>query len=249
MKKVLCLLALMLVAIGSPAARAETITVNGSTVFTTSIIEPNKDALEKETGLTLKVDESNAGKGLLDVAQGKADVAMIASPLEDVAAKINAKTPGAIDTASLKAFSVGKTGIGFMVNDKNPVKELKQEQIKDILKGKIKNWKEVGGEDLAINVITGTPETGLRTTVEKKLLGGESIAAEKHEINKTSMIIRVISRMPEALGILPGGLMEKNVRELKMDKTEEIPLFYVTKGEPSPPVKKLIDATVKLKGK
>ncbi|MDD3181323.1 MAG: substrate-binding domain-containing protein [Alphaproteobacteria bacterium] len=245
MKKIVGLAFLCFVTLFTTAAFAETVSVHGSTVLLTSLLEPNKEAIQKDSGLTLDIVGNSAGNGLVDLVQGKADVAMIASSLADVASKVNAKTPGTVDVAALKAFEVGKTRIAFAVHPSNPVKALTQTQISDILKGKIVNWKEVGGEDKVILVATGAPLTGLRTTVEKDFTGGEPIAANKRELSNTSMIGKLVSQLPDVLGVVTDDLINPSIRELTLDKKNEITLYYVTKGEPSPAAKKLIDATLK----
>ncbi len=171
--------------------------------------------------------------------------AMISNKLEDVAAKVNAKTPGAVDAAALQAVEVTKTHIAFAVNPANPVKELTHAQIVDILTGKITNWKQVGGEDKAILVATEVPTGGLRTTVEKDMLGGAQISANKREVVNGTMIGKVVAQAPEALGVMGAGSVTAAVRELKLDKVDDIELYYVTKGAPSPAAQKLIDATKK----
>lgn len=51
---------------------------------------------------------------------------------------------------SLETVPVAMEGFVFVVNAKNPVDTLTQQQLKDIYSGKITNWKEVGGEDREI---------------------------------------------------------------------------------------------------
>jgi phosphate transport system substrate-binding protein len=45
---------------------------------------------------------------------------------------------------------IGREGFVFFVNQANPVQSLSSQQIKDIYSGKITNWSEVGGENVAI---------------------------------------------------------------------------------------------------
>ena len=52
--------------------------------------------------------------------------------------------------AQLEQKPIGRDALVFIVNENNPVKSLTRQQLKDIYAGKITNWKEVGGEDLAI---------------------------------------------------------------------------------------------------
>ncbi len=51
----------------------------------------------------------------------------------------------------LRAHSIGSYGIALVVNSKNPVRSLSAAQIRDIITGAIRNWKEVGGVDVPIS--------------------------------------------------------------------------------------------------
>jgi len=247
--KILGLAALSLAAFLATPAMAESISIHGSTTFTSAVLDVHKDAIQKDTGLTLNIVSNGSGNGLTDLAQGKADVAMLSSSMEGVAKKVNEKKPGTIDVAALKAVEIAKTHAAFCVHPSNPVKALTTAQVADILSGKITSWKDVGGEDKPILVATEIPTGGLRTEVEKMLLGGKPIAANKREMVNGTMIAKLVSQMPEALGVTGAGFMTSAVRELTLDKVDVMTLYYVTKGDPSPAAKKLIDATIAVANK
>ncbi len=57
-----------------------------------------------------------------------------------------------------------------IVNSKNPVKELTSDQLKGIFSGKIKNWKEVGGEDRLIAVYIVGKESATRDVFKMHIL-------------------------------------------------------------------------------
>ena len=62
-------------------------------------------------------------------------------------------------------FKVALDGLAVVVNPKNPVKQLTIQQLADLFTGKVKSWKEVGGEDKAVvllsrEVNSGTHEIG-----------------------------------------------------------------------------------------
>ena len=50
----------------------------------------------------------------------------------------------------LETVPIAMEGFVFVVNAKNPVDTLSQQQLRDIYAGKITNWKQLGGEDLPI---------------------------------------------------------------------------------------------------
>jgi phosphate transport system substrate-binding protein len=60
----------------------------------------------------------------------------------------------------------GCDGLVFMGNAQNPVKNLTNEQIKDIYRGEITNWSELGGPDAKINAIYRDPQSGSQRLFE-----------------------------------------------------------------------------------
>ena len=59
------------------------------------------------------------------------------------------------------------------------VKNLTKQQLTDIFTGKITNWKEVGGADESIVLITRPESSGTRATFKKYALGGATEASNK----------------------------------------------------------------------
>ncbi|GLV57777.1 phosphate-binding protein [Dictyobacter sp. S3.2.2.5] len=72
--------------------------------------------------------------------------------------------------------------------DVTGVKNLTSAQLKDIFTGKTTNWKQVGGPDLAIAVVSRPSGSGTRNTFKKYVLGGtdESVSGANHTTAKTS---------------------------------------------------------------
>ena len=54
-------------------------------------MKPHKDEIEKKAGVTLAILPSSTTRGLTDLAQGRADIAMLAEPLETAAESVNGK--------------------------------------------------------------------------------------------------------------------------------------------------------------
>lgn len=63
-------------------------------------------------------------------------------------------------------------GFIFITHRDNPVKSLTQKQIQDIYMGNIKNWKEVGGKDLAITPYIREPNSGSQEKMETLVMKG-----------------------------------------------------------------------------
>ncbi len=60
----------------------------------------------------------------------------------------------------------------FITHKDNPVESLTVQQVKDIYSGKIKNWKDVGGNDEKIRAFQREKNSGSQTAMERLIMGG-----------------------------------------------------------------------------
>jgi phosphate transport system substrate-binding protein len=231
----------VLLALGS-IAQAGTIAVHGSTTVSTAVLVPHKAEIERASGATLDIVANGSGRGLADLAAGKADMAMISAPLEMEVAAANAKTPGSLDPAKLIGHRIGEAQVAFVVHPSNPVTALTLAQIADILSGKITKWSDVGGTDQPIAVIAATKGDGVRAVVENRLLGGASLLAQARELPNAPQIAQVAAQLPTAFGVTSVASVRPGVTVLKTDQTIGQPMILVTMGEASADMAKVIKA-------
>jgi len=126
---------------------AEVVTLLGDPC-TAPLAKKLGEAFTKKTGTEVKVETEacaagiyKASNGLVDIGVSTHEVVLSYLP-EGTANKVIAKAPTVV-----------------LVNKANPVNNLKLQQLKDILSGKIKNWKEVGGNDSEIQNVLLQPCT------------------------------------------------------------------------------------------
>ncbi len=216
--------------------------LNGSTTVNNALVKPNQAAIEAATGGKLQVTANGSGNGLTDLAEGRADVAMISAPLSDVAGKVNSKKAGTIEAAQFKEFLVGKTQVAFVVNSAVGIESLTGDQMKSLLIGTVKNWKDVGGADQPVVVVVPAIGDGIRTTLEETLMKGSTFVADARVLQVTNQIPVAVKALPGGLGILGVKGVAGDVKVVKLDKEISASLYLVTKGEPTVDMKKLIDA-------
>ena len=89
--------------------------------------------------------------------------------------------------AKLEQKAIGPDALVFIVNENNPVKRLTRQQLKDIYAGKITNWKDVGGEDLAIVPFQRGEDSGSQTLFRKLLIQGGELMDPPTELAPTAM--------------------------------------------------------------
>jgi iron complex outermembrane receptor protein len=74
------------------------------------------------------------------------------------------------------AAAVASFGLSVVANPASGAGTLTRQQVADIFSGRITNWKQVGGADQAIVVVTRGAGTAAETTFEKVYLGGTRLA-------------------------------------------------------------------------
>jgi phosphate transport system substrate-binding protein len=226
----------------SAGAAAQTLEIAGSTSVQKAILEPSAAKAREVTGLDIKVLPVGSGKGLVMLSEGKVKVAAISDALDDAVS--SAKKAGMTNTpAGLKLHTVINEKLVPIVHPDNAVKALSMEQLKSVLSGKVVNWKDVGGADLPIVVVTGAPGSGTRAVIEKQVLGGAGYGPNSKELRATSAEIAEVARDKGAIGFVGDGLAESSkgkIREVSGPNVTR-PLGLVTVGDPSPEVRKLLD--------
>ena len=223
------------------ASRAETVRLHGAASVIESVVQPHKAEVERATGLTLAVDKSNAGKGLKDLIEGKCDASLASASVE---ATLTAAKAAGLDRPApdLRMHVVKTSEVVFVVHPLNPVKALTWEQLKDIHTGKITSWKEVGGNDEPIQVYTDATASATRGLVQQVVLGGAAYAPAAKAVGFVKEVATDVANDPRGIGALGrefvGGTAVRVVETKKLER----PLAFVTVGEPSANVRKVIEA-------
>lgn len=166
-----------------------------------------------------------------------------------------------IDAAVLKDYKICATGIAAVTNPKVKVESLTKAQLIDIFTGKIKNWKEVGGADIAVTIINRPKSSGTRQTFKKYALGGaeeaagltqDSSGAVKQAILQTDGAISYLGLAyfadeanKEGLNVLKIDGVEANAENISTDAYKVWAYEHMyTKGEPSGLTKAYLDYMV-----
>lgn len=108
----------------------------------------------------------NAYVNLMD---GKADVIFVTSPSADELTMARQKG------LELEVIPIVNEGFVFFVNAKNPVKSVSLQQIKDIYRGNITNWRAVGGQDKAIVAYQRPENSGSQTGMYDLMVSKDEI--------------------------------------------------------------------------
>jgi phosphate transport system substrate-binding protein len=226
-------------------AVAGQINLHGSTTVMNMIVAPKKAEIEKASGQQLDIVGNGSGRGLADLIAGKAQIAMISAPLEEEVRSLNQKTPGSVDIARLKAHQIGESRVAFAVHPSNNVRSLTNAQLADVFGGKIKNWKEIGGSDQPIVIVSALPGDGLRAMVEQNLLKGVELPSDARAMTNATQVPKVVSQLPGGVGIVAPIAIDISVAELRGGTPIVQPLILVTMGEETAEIRQVLEAAAK----
>lgn len=244
-KTMVCtLLALSGVLAFSTVSYAEKVKLHGSTTCQKRIFEPGRDALKKATGIDLELVGNGTGNGLEDLMNGKADASMASEELADAIASMK-DAAGKTASGDLVPNVITSDVIKVIINPTNTVSKLNREQLKGLHNGTITNWKDAGGPDLPVIVITSHLGSATRKVFQKTIMDGTNYVDGAIEVETTRKEIDNVGQFPEAIGAVSMGFINLpgNKEKVKIAETQEIsrPLMLITKGEPGPGVKKVLD--------
>jgi phosphate transport system substrate-binding protein len=241
--------------LASVAAVADTLEISGSTTVQERAFKGADEKLKTVTGMDIKFLPVGSGKGLMALADGKVPVSATSETLNDTveSAKKAAKDMDKTFTApaNLVFHEFSRDSIVVIVHKDNSVAALTKAQLKDLNTGKIKNWKEVGGPDLPVRVISSHAGSATRSVFQKQMMDGAEYAAGFAEIRTTKEEINEVGKEKGGIGAVSEAFFAANKGQAKVVKAPEIvrPLALITVGDPKPQVKKLIDYFLSAEGK
>jgi phosphate transport system substrate-binding protein len=234
-----------LLSIAMPAFAGSELKVSGSATVASKVVNAHKAAIEQQTGLTVNVTVNGDGNGLKDLAAGRSDIAMVAAPIKITEESLNKVNPGSLSVAGFEVVPVGNDSLKFIVNPANPVKALTESQLRDIFVGKITSWKEVGGADQPILVVSLTPGMGQHSNLVTNFLGGAAVTDKARAMQALVQVVQVVAQAPNSIGYGTSASVNNAVAVIGGTEVKQT-LALVTKGPPSAEAKKFIEAAAKL---
>lgn len=247
--------------------RGRTIEIKGSDTMV-NLGQAWAEAFGAKSGVQVSVNGGGSGTGIAALLNDTCDIAESSREMEgDEITQAKAKGMKPVK------HIVGLDGLVVVVHPSNPVSKLTLDQLADIFTGKTRNWKEVGGKDAEIVILSREVNSGTHVYFKEHVLrkgkkeGKEEFAASALLQSSSQAIADEVAQNEKAIGYYGMGYLSDKQEAIAVGKTAagpfvaptidnvvngtypiSRPLLFYTKGEPTGAVKEYLDFVLSREG-
>lgn len=257
------ILALSIVFVATPACakKNHSLQVKGSDTMVNLVQSWAEEFMKKSPDSFIAVTGGGSGTGFASLINGTCDIAMSSREIKSKEIELAEKKD-----IHPKEFKVALDGLAVVVNTANPVSELTVDELAGIFTGRIKNWKEVGGQDSRIVILSREVNSGTHLYFKEHILrkgdakSKEEFSPEALLLSSSQAIADEILQNPDAIGYYGMGYIGKGHKAIRVAREKNLeyvyptiedvisgkypisrPLYIYTNGEPEADVKSLMD--------
>lgn len=157
------------------------------------------------------VTGGGTGVGISALMDNTTDIAMASRPIK-FSEKMKIKAAG----EEVEEVIVAYDALAVVVHPSNPVQQLTRMQMEDIFRGKITNWKQVGGDDRKIVVYSRETSSGTYEFFKESVLKNKNYMASSLSMPATGAIIQSVSQTKGAIGYVGLAYVSPRVKTLSV---------------------------------
>lgn len=230
----------MLCLTAGTALAADSIVIKGSTTVLPVAQGTLEAFMKANPGVQMSLSGGGSGEGIKALIDKTTDIATSSREIKDKEVEL-AKTKGVNPVAHVVAFDA----IIPVVHPKNKVSNLSIDQLSQIYQGKIMNWKELGGEDLKIVVISRDSSSGTFESWDHFVMKKAKVTPRAQMLASNGALVTAVAKNKYAIAYLGIGYVNKSVKPLQVNgitasvqtaMSKEYPfsreLYMYTNGEP-----------------
>ena len=201
-------IALLLAALGLTAAACAQ-KLKGSDTLLPLAQKAAENYSEKNPSAHVTVTGGGSGVGLSSLREGTTDIAMASRRIK-FDERVRMQQAG----RPVEELTVAFDALAVIVQPSNPVSRLTREQLEGIFRGKITNWKQVGGEDRKIVVYSRETSSGTYEFFKESVLKHRNYMPAVLSMPATGAIIQSVSQTPGAIGYVGLAYLNPEVKAL-----------------------------------
>lgn len=182
------------------------VTISGSTSIG-PLAEKLAMKYEEENDVKIEVNQIGSSAGITNAISGVSQIGMASRDLKQEEKDSN-----------LQELIIAYDGIVVVTHPSNPVKNLTMEQVKQIFTGEVTNWKEVGGKDMEIVVVSREDGSGSRDAFQE-IVGYESGQLIKNAIvaSGNGNIKTTVAMNKHAIGFISFEYIDESVSTMDIN--------------------------------
>lgn len=209
MKKTLFISLAVLAVFGffAQTALAGNIVIKGSTTVLPIAQKVSEAYMKEHPDTKITISGGGSGNGMKAIIDGTTDIADSSRFIKDKEVKL------AVENGVYPVpFAVAYDCIIPVVHPSNPVKDLTLAQLKDIYMGKVKNWKEVGGDDRPVVVVSRDTSSGTYEVWEGKVMKKERVFPGALLQASNGAVAQAVAKNKNAVGYIGIGYLDSSVK-------------------------------------
>jgi phosphate transport system substrate-binding protein len=240
------------------ASDRQSITIKGSDTMVHLVSTWAEAFMKLHPAAEVSVTGGGSGTGIAALLNGTTDICAASRDM-----KQKEKDLAAEKKIEPKEYVVARDGIAVVVNPGNPVGAMTLEQIRKIYVGAYESWKQVGGPDEPIVVLSRESSSGTYVFFQEHVLRKQDYRQDARLMPATSAIIQAVSADQWDIGYVGLGYAAEagdKVKTLSVKADADAapvvpsedtvdsgaysiarPLFFYTPGEPQGTAKEFID--------
>ncbi|HNV55814.1 MAG TPA: phosphate ABC transporter substrate-binding protein [Smithellaceae bacterium] len=191
---------------------ADSIVIKGSTTVLPVAQGTLEAFMKANPGVQMSLSGGGSGEGIKALIDKTTDIATSSREIKDKEIEL-AKSKGVTPVAHVVAYDA----IIPVVHPKNKVKNLSIDQLSQIYQGKITNWKEVGGDDLKIVVISRDSSSGTFESWDHFVMKKAKVTPKAQMLASNGALVTAVSKNKYAIAYLGIGYVNKSVKPLQVN--------------------------------
>ncbi|NLP06190.1 phosphate ABC transporter substrate-binding protein [Candidatus Fermentibacteria bacterium] len=194
----------------------------------------------------INVQGGGSSVGVTSAGQGTADIGMAS---RDIKASEFEEFPDIV------VHTIARDGIAIIASPDVTVSDLSLDQIRGIFSGTIVSWRQVGGPDIPIVVISREEGSGTRGAFEEMVMGEDAVISAAAILQPSNgAVLTTVAGTPSSIAYLSFGYINDSVKTISIGGVAPTPenaasgtypvvrpLNLVTKGEPDELARSFID--------
>ena len=251
------LLALSAMTVSASSMAKENVTVSGSTTVLPVMQKISEHLMQKDPSVVIELSGGGSGCGIKALNEKLTQIAMSSR-------KIKGKEVKAAEEKGVKPFEipVAVDAIVPIVNPKNTLNGLSLDDLRKIYKGEIKNWKEVGGPDAPIVLVSRDSSSGTFESWESLVMKNQRVSPRALLQNSNGTVVQTVSKNPNAIGYVGLGYVAPIIKAVEINGIKATPLtakegkwplsrdlYLYTNRQPQGAVKKVTDFCLSEEGR